>query len=148
MIEMQLEAGEISTWCWTVLCNCLVKQCRLLCLTIAFLDSGGGLAWTYVHLIHGVITFYLLHWSKGSPIQDEQGKWDFDTFWEQLDDGQQGTITRKFFTVVPVALFVLATHGSDFGRQPLLLNLVVVVVLVVAKIPLMHRVRIFGINRY
>lgn len=110
--------------------------------------AGGGRAWTYVHLTHGIITFYLLHWSKGSPIVEEQGKWDSYTFWEQLDDGQQGTVTRKFFTVIPVVLFSLATHGTDFRSQPLLLNLVIVVVLVVAKFPLMHKVRLFGINKY
>ena len=108
----------------------------------------GGKAWTAVHLIHGLITFYLLHWNKGSPVQEDQGKWDALTFWEQLDDGVQGTITRKFFTVVPVVLFLLATHGSDFRTQPLFLNLVVVIVLIVAKVPSMHRVRILGINRY
>lgn len=109
---------------------------------------GGGLAWTYVHLAHGAVTFYLMHWCKGSPMEEDQGKWDSYTFWEQLDDGQQGTRTRKFFTVVPVVLFILATHGSDFKSQPLLLNFVVVVVLVVAKFPLMHKVRLFGINKY
>eukprot|EP00210_Caulerpa_lentillifera_P003666 g3500.t1 len=108
----------------------------------------GGFAWTYVHLIHGVVTFYLLHWNKGSPVEDDQGKWDALTFWEQLNDEEQGTMTRKFFTVVPVVLFILATHGSDFKRQPLFLNLLIVVVLVVAKIPSMHKVRIFGINKY
>lgn len=35
-----------------------------------------GLAWTYVHLGHGAITYYLLHWNKGSPIQDDQGIYD------------------------------------------------------------------------
>lgn len=35
-----------------------------------------GMAWTYVHIGHGLITYYLLHWSKGSPIQDDQGKYD------------------------------------------------------------------------
>lgn len=35
-----------------------------------FMDSG--LAWTYVHLLHGVITYYLLHWNKGSPVQMDQ----------------------------------------------------------------------------
>ena len=69
------------------------------------------------------------------------------TFWEQIDDGVQGTATRKFFTVVPVLLFLLASHGTDFRRQPLGLNLLVVVVLTVAKMSGMHRVRIFGINR-
>ena len=35
-----------------------------------FVDSG--LAWTFVHLGHGVITYYLLHWNKGSPVQMDQ----------------------------------------------------------------------------
>jgi len=35
-----------------------------------------GLAWTYVHIGHGIITYYLLHWTKGSPIQDDQGQYD------------------------------------------------------------------------
>lgn len=69
------------------------------------------------------------------------------TFWEQIDDGVQGTATRKFFTVVPVVLFLLACHSTDFRRQPLGLNLLVVLVLVVAKMSSMHRVRIFGINK-
>ena len=69
------------------------------------------------------------------------------TFWEQIDDGVQGTATRKFFTVVPVVLFLLASHGADFRRQPLGLNLLVVVVLTIAKMSTMHKVRIFGINR-
>ena len=35
-----------------------------------------GMAWTYVHLAHGVISYCLFHWSKGSPIQDVQGIYD------------------------------------------------------------------------
>jgi uncharacterized membrane protein (DUF2068 family) len=70
------------------------------------------------------------------------------TFWEQIDDGVQFTATRKFFTVVPFALFLLASHSCDYARQPLGINLLVVVVLTVAKLSSMHRVRILGINRY
>ena len=130
-----------GAWTWYV---------GLILLTWLALSSvvDSGLAWTYVHLIHGVFTFYLMHWTKGSPVEEDQGKWDGFTFWEQLDDEEQGTRNRKFFTVVPVVLFVLATHGSDFRKQPLLLNLVVVLVLVVAKFPSMHKVRLFGINKY
>lgn len=105
-----------------------------------------GYAWTYVHLMHGVLTYYLLHWHKGSPIDMDQGKYDKLTFWEQLDDGVQNTTNRKFFTAVPVVLFLLATHGSDYRRQPLGVNLVVVLVLVVAKLSGMHKVRLFGIG--
>lgn len=35
-----------------------------------------GMAWTYVHIIHGIISYYLFHWTKGSPIGEDQGKWD------------------------------------------------------------------------
>ncbi len=111
-----------------------------------FVDSG--LAWTYIHLTHGVISYYLLHWNKGSPVEMDQGKYDLQTFWEQLDDGVQYTPNRKFFTAVPVVTFLLATHGSDFRKQPMGLNLAVLLVLVIAKFPGMHKVRIFGINKY
>lgn len=108
--------------------------------------NAAGFAWTYAHLIHGVVTYYLLHWHKGSPIIADQGKYDKLTFWEQLDDGVQNTNNRKFFTLVPVVLFILATHGSDYRRQPLGLNLAVVLILVIAKFSSMHKVRLFGIG--
>lgn len=112
----------------------------------AFVDPG--LAWTYVHLLHGCVTYYCLHWSKGSPIQEDQGVYDDLTFWEQLDNEQYSTATRKMFAVTPVVLFFLASHSSDYRKQPLALNLIAVAVLLVAKFPQMHKVRILGINRY
>jgi len=114
---------------------------------ILSLFADPGIAWTWVHVIHGLLSFYLLHWVKGSPIDVDQGKYDKLTFWEQLDDGVQYTGTRKFFTLIPVVLFILATHGTDYRRQPLGLNLGVAIVLLVAKAPALHKVRIFGINK-
>lgn len=49
---------------------------------------------------------------------------------------------------VQVVLFLLASHGTDYGRQPLGLNLIVLAVLVIAKLPALHKVRILGINKY
>lgn len=112
----------------------------------AFVDPG--LAWTYTHLIHGCITFYCLHWMKGSPLQEDQGMYDHLTFWEQLDAEQYSTATRKMFAVTPVVLFLLASHSSEYHRQPLALNLMAVAVLLIAKFPQMHTVRILGINKY
>ena len=43
------------------------------------------------------------------------------TFWEQLDDGVQNTSNRKVLTLVPVVLFLLATHGTDYRWKPSLL---------------------------
>ncbi len=118
-------------------------------LGITTLINDAGFAWTYVHLLHGVLTYYLFHWSKGTPFPEEdQGKYEMLTFWEQVDNGVYATRNRKLLTIVPVVLFVLATHGTDFRRQPLGLNLAVVLVLLIAKLPALHKVRIFGINKY
>lgn len=35
-----------------------------------------GMAWTYVHIAHGIITYICFHWVKGSPIADDQGVYD------------------------------------------------------------------------
>lgn len=117
-------------------------------LLISALIDDAGLAWTYVHLIHGVFTYYVLHWMKGSLYPEDQGQFNRLTFWEQMDNETYGTTNRKFFTLVPLVLFVLATHGADFRKQPLGVNLVVVLVLLIAKLPALHKVRFFGINQY
>lgn len=134
--------NHASVWAWYL---ALILG---LWLGISALLDDAGLAWTYVHLIHGVATYYLLHWTKGSPCTEDQGKYDYLTFWEQVDGQAYGTWNRKLFTAVPVVLFVLATHGTDFRKQPLGLNLIVVIVLLVAKLPALHKVRFFGINKY
>ena len=117
-------------------------------LAAAALLGDPGVAWTVVHLAHGALTYYLFHWMKGSPVAADQGKYDGLTFWEQLDDGVQNTATRKFLLFLPALTFALASHGSDYSAQPLGLNLVVLLVLLVAKLPAMHTVRLFGINRW
>jgi len=43
--------------------------------------------------------------------------------------------------------FIIATNSSDFREQPLLLNLVSLLAVLIAKMPQMHTVRIFGINK-
>ncbi|WZN66249.1 ORMDL domain-containing protein [Chloropicon roscoffensis] len=106
-----------------------------------------GLAWTYANLIHNAVSFYLLHWKKGTPVYYDQGKYDHLTFWEQIDGGSQFTSNKKFFTIIPIAIFIIATNSSDFREQPLLLNLVSLLAVLIAKMPQMHTVRIFGINK-
>jgi hypothetical protein len=131
-----------GVWAWYVV---LIVVGWLL---ISACMNDAGMAWTYVHLIHGIISYYILHWTKGSLSSEDQGAYSRLTVWEQMDNELYGTSNRKFFTVVPIALFVLATHGADFKKQPLGLNLFVVLILLVAKLPALHKVRIFGINQY
>lgn len=105
-----------------------------------------GMAWTIVHLSHFIITYHFFHWKKGTPFADDQGIYNRLTWWEQIDNGKQLTRNRKFLTVVPVVLYLIASHTTDYQHPMLFLNTVAVFVLVVAKFPHMHKVRIFGIN--
>ena len=50
------------------------------------------------------VSFYLLHWKKGTPVYYDQGKYDHLTFWEQIDGGSQFTSNKKFFTIIPIAM--------------------------------------------
>lgn len=135
--------NQPAAWVWYV-CSII-----LLWVIISVLLDDAGLAWTYVHLVHGATTYYLLHWTKGTPFVDaDQGKYELLTFWEQLDSGMYATRNRKLFMLMPVVLFMLATHGTDFRKQPLGLNLAMVLLLTVAKLPALHKVRFFGINKY
>lgn len=85
-------------------------------------------------------------------------------------------MNRKFLAVVPAVLFALATHTAEYQSQPLILNIVAVMVrhrkgglalregpegpapmamhhlhpqvALVPKLPGMTGVRLFGINKY
>ncbi|RXH92910.1 hypothetical protein DVH24_011934 [Malus domestica] len=92
------------------------------------------------------VTYHFFHWKKGTPFADDQGIYNGLTWWEQMDSGKQLTRNRKFLTVVPVVLYLIASHTTDYQHPMLFFNSLAVIVLVIAKFPNMHKVRIFGIN--
>ncbi|URE06188.1 ORM1-like protein, partial [Musa troglodytarum] len=98
-----------------------------------------GTAWTIVNLVHFAITYHFFHWKKGTPFSDDQGIYNSLTWWEQIDNGKQLTRNRKFLTVVPVVLYLIASHTTDYQHPMLFLNTVAVIVLVIAKLPNMHK---------
>lgn len=60
--------------------------------------------------------FFLLHWVKGSPVDDyDQGEYADKTWWEQMDQGRPWTTNKKFLMLVAVALYVGAVCVP---RQP------------------------------
>jgi len=106
-------------------------------------------AWTLTNVIHTALSFVFLHLLKGAPWEPhDQGNFRRLTHWEQIDDGQQFTGTRKFFTVVPVLLFFLASSYTKYAPLHFYINVVAMIVAVLPKLPQFHGVRLFGINKY
>jgi len=64
-----------------------------------------------------------------------------------LDDGKQYTPTRKFFTVVPIVLFLMASYEHDWKKRYYAANAIALMVSVVGKFPFMMGVRVFGWNK-
>ncbi|EFA76698.1 hypothetical protein PPL_09449 [Heterostelium album PN500] len=119
-------------------------------LTISILDPDFQYGWLSITCLHALITFFGLHWQKGLPFffPEHQGKYTRLTLWEQIDKGKQYTPTRKFFTLVPIVLFMITLHANGISGLPFYLNAISSFVVVLSKMPKMDRVRIFGINKY
>ena len=84
----------------------------LLFLRTFCLDSVGR-SCSLLLQIHAVVTFVLLHWTKGMPqstVLMVEEKIEVQTVWEQIDDGFVGTPTRLFLASVPILVF-FATFG-------------------------------------
>lgn len=128
--------------CW-VFYVCLVLTFRVV---FAGVGITGKVAWTLVNWIHGIASFILFHWVKGSPFADDHGQYSQMTFWEQIDDQIQFTRARKFLNILPIVLFLIAADSANWDLAFVWINLVICAILIIAKLPIMHNVRLFGIN--
>ncbi|KAL6128531.1 hypothetical protein ACLB2K_071886 [Fragaria x ananassa] len=110
-------------------------------LVLSIFGCSPGMAWTIVNLSHFLVTYQFFHWKKGTPFAEDQGIYNGLTWWEQMDNGKQLTRNRKFLTVVPVVLYLISSHTTDYQHPMLFLNTLAVIVLVIAKFPNMHKVQ-------
>jgi len=117
---------------------------------LGLLFDDASQAWTVLNVGHAVVTFFLFHWIKGVPfsgIWSAQGAWDDLTMWEQVDMGRQYTPSRKFFTIVPILLYLITLHYTNYEVSYFVVNTAAFIPILVAKLAPMHKVRIFGINK-
>ncbi len=102
--------------------------------------------WTITSMVHGVMTFVLFHWIKGNPDGGSQGAYNHLTLYEQIDAGVPWTSTKKFLILVPTMLMLGSCVVASYEPIYVVVNGSVFLIMVLAKLPAMHRVRIFGIN--
>lgn len=126
-----------------VACDWLVRL--FLVDTTRILNSAQG--FTLVHACHGVVNFVVMHYFAGTPgeLQD-QGEYLKLTWWEQLDDGTQWTFARKMLIIIPIVLFLFTSHLTEYEPAYLALNLAVLALVLIPKLPQFHRVRLVSVD--
>ncbi|KAG2458726.1 ORML1 protein, partial [Polypterus senegalus] len=98
-------------------------------------------------ILQGMYVF--LHAVKGTPFETpDQGKARLLTHWEQLDYGVQFTSSRKFFTISPIIIYFLASFYTKYDPTHCFINTASLLSVLIPKLPQLHGVRIFGINKY
>ncbi|KAI3647915.1 hypothetical protein MP228_008136 [Amoeboaphelidium protococcarum] len=138
-----------STWvnskgAWTM--NALV----ILILRIAFgiiPSVSTEIAWTLTNISYLTGHFILFHMIIGTPFDADQGEYAGLTLWEQIDDGQQFTPAKKYLTALPIFMFLLSTHYTRYDATLFIVNIIPLIVVLIAKLPALHLVRFFGINK-
>jgi hypothetical protein len=103
--------------------------------------------WTLVHATHGLINFVVMHYVTGTPgeLQD-QGEYSNLTWWEQLDGGMQWTMAHKALMTIPLVLFLVTSHLTEYELSHLILNATILALVIIPKLPVLHRVRLVSVD--
>ncbi len=117
------------------------------------------MSWTLINLTYmavGLIVVFALiqcsylmfHYVKGIPFEYNSGAYDTLTMWEQIDNGQQYTPSKKFLTFFPILLFLVSTHYTKYNVWMFAVNFWALMLVTIPKLPQTHRMRIFGVNKF
>lgn len=104
--------------------------------------STAELAWTLTNATYIIGSYIMFHQVKGTPFDLNGGAYDNLTMWEQIDNGDQYTPTKKFLFLVPIVLFLVSTHYSKYDLTYFILNGVLCLIGCVPKLAFTHRLRI------
>ncbi|ODV89633.1 hypothetical protein CANCADRAFT_141442 [Tortispora caseinolytica NRRL Y-17796] len=106
---------------------------------------SSNMSWTLTNLTYVVGSYIMFHHVTGIPFDFNSGAYDNLNMWEQIDDGDQYTPTKKFLLGVPVGLFLISTHYTDYDLTQFVINCAICLFAVIPKLPSSDRVR-FSIN--
>ncbi|VDC02066.1 unnamed protein product [Peniophora sp. CBMAI 1063] len=103
-----------------------------------------NISWTVVNLLYNALSYLMFHYVTGIPFGNEltAGAYDDLTMWEQIDGGAQYTPAKKWLFTVPVGLFLLSTHYTNYDPILFAINLSALVFVLIPKLPAAHRHRL------
>ncbi|KAI9657655.1 MAG: hypothetical protein M1821_002831 [Bathelium mastoideum] len=117
----------------------------IVCLKILYNIIPGvsqELSWTLTNLTYMVGSYIMFHYVRGVPFDFNAGAYDNLNMWEQIDNGAQYTPAKKFLLSVPIVLFLISTHYTQYDSLYFIINMCVTLAVVIPKLPVAHRLRI------
>ncbi|KAI8872533.1 Orm1 type endoplasmic reticulum protein [Ramicandelaber brevisporus] len=118
----------------------LIVFAKIVFSSIPFVSSE--VSWTLTTLVYNIGQFIMFHTLTGTPFEVDQGEYADLNLWEQIDGGSEFTPTKKFLTATPIVLFLISTHYSHYDIVTFTISLSSLIVLMIAKLPTMHKVRV------
>ena len=112
--------------------------------------------WVVTNVLHFITTIFFIHWIKGrnsflfiseGVVFDEQGEMNAMTVWEQLEAVPDSITIRQILLIVPTILAYVASVSCNFETITCVLTITIWCISIIAKLPFMNGVRLFGINR-
>lgn len=92
-------------------------------------------SWTLTNISYMFGSFLMFHWVRGIPFEFNAGAYDNLNMWEQIDNGDQYTPTKKFLLCVPICLFLLSTHYTHYDLTYFTINFLATLGVVIPKLP-------------
>ncbi len=92
-------------------------------------------SWTLTNISYMLGSYIMFHWVRGVPFEFNAGAYDNLNLWEQIDNGDQYTPTKKFLMIVPVLLFLISTHYTHYDLTYFMINFLATLAVVIPKLP-------------
>lgn len=131
---------------WVNIKGAWVIHIVIILILLLFYDLLPGvsteLSWTLTNITYVVGSYLMFHYVTGIPFEFNAGAYDSLTMWEQIDDGDQYTPSKKFLLGVPIGLFLISTHYTNYNVKYFCINCFFCMVSVIPKLPSSHRLRI------
>lgn len=100
------------------------------------------LSWSLTNGTYDIGSYIMFHYVKGTPFEFNSGAYDNLTMWEQLDQGDYYTPSKKFLFLVPALLFLISTHYTHYDVQLFVINSLFCAIGIIPKLPIFDRLRI------
>ena len=81
-------------------------------------------------------SYLMFHYVRGVPFDFNAGAFDNLNMWEQIDNGDQYTPTKKYLFAVPIMLFLISTHYTHYDYAFFTVNCLALAAVLIPKLPM------------